>query len=155
MNYNMERETVIYALIDSSQNVGYVGSTTVNTKTRYWEHRSRARSGHKAPVYDWIRSVGIDTFSYIELERFDGDVDVQVAEAAWIKKLIDEGHPLTNQVARDGIPRSNGERMKQILSEQRKGKPTWIKGKKGLDAGWTEERRKLQAVRLRESLKTQ
>jgi hypothetical protein len=152
MNRNMLREIVIYALVDTDQRVGYVGSTTVNTKTRYWEHRSRARKGHTAPVYEWIRSVGVDTFSYVELEKLDDSGRVALAEAGWIKKLIDEGHPLTNQVARDGVPHSNGERMKQLLSRERKGKPTWIKGKTGVDAGWTEERRKAQAERFRKNL---
>jgi predicted GIY-YIG superfamily endonuclease len=150
MNNNMERETVIYALVDSDGKIGYVGSTQVNAKTRYWEHRSRARNGHTAPVYEWVRQVGVDSFTYEELEKLQNAEDVALIEAGWIKKLIDEGHPLQNQIARDGVPGSNGERMKQILSESRKGKPTWIKGKRGEEAGWTEERRKQQAERFAE-----
>jgi predicted GIY-YIG superfamily endonuclease len=153
MNYNMERETVIYALVDSQGRIGYVGSTQVNAKTRYWEHRSRARSGHTAPVYEWIREVGVDSFTYVELEKLEAGSDVSILEAQWIKKLIDEGHPLQNQIARDGVPNSNGERMKEILSASRKGKPTWIKGKRGEEAGWTEERRKQQALRFAEALR--
>jgi len=150
MNYNMERETVIYALVDSDGRIGYVGSTQVNTKTRYWEHRSRARNGHGAPVYDWVREVGIDSFTYVELEKLDAGADVAKVEARWIKKLIDQGHTLQNQIARDGVPHSNGQRMKDILSNSRKGKPTWIKGKRGEEAGWTEERRQQQAQRFAE-----
>ena len=150
MNYNMERETVIYALVDSEGLIGYVGCTQVNAKTRYWEHRSRARNGHSAPVYEWIRLAGIDSFTYVELEKLDAGSDVSGIEARWIKKLIDEGHPLQNQIARDGVPGSNGERMKNILSSKRKGKPTWIKGKRGEEAGWTEERRKQQSLRFAE-----
>jgi len=148
MNYNMERETVIYALVDSDGRIGYVGSTQVNAKTRYWEHRSRARQGHTAPVYDWVREVGIDSFTYVELQKLESSQDVALAEARWIKELIDSGHPLQNQIARDGVPNSNGERMKRILSESRKGKETWIKGKRGEEAGWTEERRRAQAERF-------
>ena len=148
MNNNMQRETVIYALVDSDGRIGYAGSTKVNAKTRYWEHRSRARKGHTAPVYNWIREVGIDSFSYVELEKLSSGQDVATIEARWIKKLIDQGHPLQNQIARDGVPHSNAERMKQILSESRKGKPTWIKGKRGEDAGWTEERRTNQSLRF-------
>ncbi len=155
MNRNMIRETVIYALVDSENRIGYVGSTTVNTKTRYWEHRSRARRGHGAPVYEWIRAVGVDSFTYIELEKLDDLNDVAGVEARWIKKLIDEGHPITNQVARNGVPHSNGDRMKQMLSESRRGKPTWIKGKRGVEAGWTEERKKAQAARFLKNLNKQ
>jgi len=45
--------------------------------------------------------------------------------------------------------------MKKLVSEKRKGKPTWIKGKKGLEAGWTEERKRRQAMTLRETLMAQ
>jgi len=144
----MKRETVIYGLVDSEGKIGYLGSTTVNAKTRYWEHRSRARKMHTAPVYDWIRKVGVDCFSVVELERLEADAQVTLTEARWIKRLIDEGHPLQNQIARDGVPHSNGQRMKDIVSQKHRGKPTWIKGKTGEAAGWTEERRRQVAVRF-------
>ena len=148
----MKRETVIYALKDSNGNIGYIGSTKVNAKTRYWEHRSRARNMHSAPVYEWIRQVGVDSFAYFVIEELDSAADISQVEANWIKKLIQEGHPLQNQISRDGVPSSNGQRMKDILSSKRKGKPTWIKGLKGEAAGWTEERRKMQSRRLNENL---
>jgi hypothetical protein len=155
MNYNMERQRVIYALVNKDGQIGYIGSTRVNAKTRWWEHRARARSGHTAPVYDWMRENGIDSISYEVLQQVDEAEEIRVIEAAYIKRLIDEGHPLTNQIGRDGVPNSNNDRMKKMLSDQRKGKPTWIKGKRGVEAGWTEERKRLQAKRLRESLNSQ
>lgn len=151
----MERTKVIYALVDPEGNIGYVGSTSVNAKTRYWEHRSRAREMHAAPVYDWIRKVGIDTFSFIELENLGINQDLALVEANWIKKLIEAGHPLQNQIARDGVPYSNGQRMKDMLSENRRGKPTWIKGKRGVAAGWTDERKALVTIRFAEKRESQ
>ena len=138
----MKRETVIYALVDSQQNIGYVGSTTVNAKTRYWEHRSRAKLMHTAPVYAWIRKVGIDSFGFIEIQKVKPNEDAQVVEAQLIKDLIESGHPLQNQRAQDGVPNSNGQRMRNMVSQKAKGRTTWIKGKKGEAAGWTEERRR-------------
>jgi hypothetical protein len=155
MNYNMERQKVIYALVTKDGRIGYIGSTRVNAKTRWWEHRARARSGHNAPVYDWMREEGIDKIDYLIIQELNDEDDISVIEAAHIKRLIDDGHPLANQIGRDGKPNSNNDRMKKMLSEQRKGKPTWIKGKRGVEAGWTEERKKRQAVRLRESLQKQ
>ena len=155
MNYNMERQRVIYALVTKTGSIGYIGSTRVNAKTRWWEHRSRARSGHTAPVYDWMRKEGVENIDYVILQELEEHENISVIEAAHIKRLLDEGHPLANQIGRDGKPNSNNDRMKKMLSDQRKGKPTWIKGKRGVEAGWTEERRKLQALRFRESLNKQ
>lgn len=149
MNPNMERERVIYALHDGSQKYGYIGTTGVNTKTRWWEHRSRARNGHPAPVYDWIRSIGIDNLQIETLAEVPEGSDPHLIEVKFIKQFLDDGHPIQNQIGRDGVPHSNGDRMKQALSRQRKGKPTWIKGKRGIEAGWTEERRKAQSERFK------
>ena len=151
MNPNMQREPVIYGLYDADGNCGYIGSTKVNPKTRWWEHRSRARKNHSAPVYQWMRSVGIDSVQIKSLCDIPSDIDAAELETKYIKEMLDAGHPIQNQIGRDGKPHSNADRMKQILSEKKRGKPTWIKGKRGADAGWTEERRRRQAetVRLR------
>lgn len=147
----MKRERVIYALHDGNKNYGYIGTTGVNTKTRWWEHRSRARSGHSAPVYNWIRQIGVENLQIETICHVQDEADAAALEAEYIKQFIDEGHPIHNQIGRDGIANSNAERMKQMLSEQRRGKPTWIKGKKGIEAGWTEERRLAQQERFRKA----
>lgn len=149
----MQRELSIYILKDKVGNVGYVGSTSVNAKTRYWEHRSRARRNHPAPVYDWIRQVGLDDFTYEVIEIVTEPGGLEQKEAEYIKHYVDNNHPVCNQIARDGRPRSNGERMKKLLSEQKRGKPTWIKGKRGEEAGWTEERRRIASIQMRERQK--
>ena len=148
MNNNMQRERVVYALHDGFHNYGYVGTTTVNMKTRWWEHRSRARSGHAAPVYDWIRKIGIDNLQIEKLQDVPAGVDPHLIEVKHIKQLLDDGHPIQNQIGRDGVPHSNADRMKKILSEKKAGKETWIKGKRGLEAGWTDQRKKQQAERF-------
>ena len=149
MNGNMTRECVIYALEDKAGNIGYIGSTKVNAKTRWWEHRSRARAGHAAPVYDWIRSIGIDNLQYRVLKSVQEIAEVEKVEASLIKSFIESGHPIQNQMGRDGVPKSHTERTKKIVSEKKKGKPTWIKGKRGEEAGWTEERRARQSQTMK------
>lgn len=145
----MQRESIIYALVDSAGNYGYIGSTTVNAKTRWWEHRSRARSGHDAPVYSWMRERGVDSIQIEILCNIPAGADRAQLEAEYISDFIRNGHPIQNQIGRDGRPNSNGERMKQILSEKRRGKPTWIKGKRGVEAGWTDERRRATSERMK------
>lgn len=151
MNKNMQRESVIYALHDGQGNFGYIGSTRVNPKTRWWEHRSRARSGHSAPVYVWMRQVGIEKIDIEVLENIPEGIDPHVLEVVHIKQMLELGHPIQNQIGRDGVPHSNNERMKKLLSEKRRGKPTWIKGKSGLEAGWTDERRQSQRERFQKT----
>lgn len=149
MNPNMKRERVVYALHDGRGNYGYIGTTGVNTKTRWWEHRSRARGGHPAPVYDWIRSIGVDNVQIETLCNVPDEIEPHLIEVEFITKFLNDGHPIQNQIGRDGVPHSNGERMKQSLSNQRRGKPTWIKGKRGIEAGWTDERKRAQAERFK------
>jgi hypothetical protein len=142
MNYNQERQPCVYGLRAGSF-YGYVGSTRVNSKTRLWEHRARARKGHTAPVYDWMREVGIDNVEIVELD------DDPTTETKWIDNLLSEGHPLRNQLGLDGNPHSWSKDMKRKVGDANRGKPTWIKGKRGEEAGWTQERRRAQSERFR------
>jgi len=150
MNPNMQREPVVYGLFDPDGNCGYVGTTRVNTTQRWWEHRYRAKKDHPAPVYQWIRSVGLESVKIRKLEDVPEGADAHLLEIKYIKEMLDQGHPVQNQIGRDGKPHSNGDRMKQILSEKKRGKPTWIKGKTGPEAGWTEERKKAQSERMKQ-----
>lgn len=148
MNRNMERERVVYGLHAGDGMFGYIGSTEVNAKTRWWEHRSRARAGHNAPVYEWMRESGVDQIDFEIIERVTTDEDVLNAEARVIAQYLMDGHPLANQKALDGVPDSMSEASKRRIGDPKKGKATWIKGKTGLDAGWTPERRAAQSARI-------
>ncbi len=141
VNMNHHRDPSVYALSEPAGGFFYVGKTSINPTNRWWEHRSRARTGHPSPVYVRMREVGIESVEVIVLEKLGDTQDPIEREAFWIKKLLADGYPLANELGRDGVPNSMSERMKNHLSETRKGKPTWIKGKTGVEAGWTEERR--------------
>ena len=142
MNKNMTRLPVVYGL-RAGDFFGYVGMTRVNAKTRLWEHRSRARQGHSAPVYDWIRSVGIEN---LEIEILDSSIE---NESTWILKLINEGHPIANQQARDGVERSMSAESKERIGAPKRGRDTWIKGLHGEAAGWTAERKMAQSIAMK------
>lgn len=142
MNKNMTRQPVVYGLRVGGS-FGYVGMTMVNMRTRLWEHRSRARAGHSAPIYDWIRLVGVDAVEVVEL---DNDPN---REVFWITKLLNEGHPIQNQVSRDGVSNSMSAASRKKIGAPKRGKPTWIKGKTGESAGWTQARREAQSARMK------
>ena len=152
MNKRSIRKPVIYGL---AHNGGffYVGKTGANLAERFWQHTHRARSGHRSPVYVYMREVGISNVEPIELEEvLDWNTSDEM-EIRWIKKLASEGHALTNQISTDGIPGSWSDAMKQKMSIIQRGKDTWIKGKTGADAGWSDERREAQSARRKGAYK--
>jgi hypothetical protein len=90
-----------------------------------------------------MRTVGVDN---VVIEELDSDVG---NETFWISHLISQGHPIVNQIGRDGVRNSMSQESRQKISSARKGKATWIKGLRGEQAGWTEERRRAQGDRIR------
>lgn len=140
---------MIYALHAGDGVYRYVGSTSKNSKNRLYEHIYRARSGHPSPVYMWMREVGTDHVQVVDLVKVEDDSLREVLEAATIAHMIKAGHPLTNRMSRDGTPGSMAEESKRLIGEKAHGRPTWIKGKTGEDAGWTDARRRAQSDRIR------
>lgn len=146
---NKLKRPAIYALHAGDFRMAYVGTTSKNSKNRLWEHIYRARKGHPSPVYEWMREVGIENVEVIDLEAVTDDTDSLVREAHWIARLIEEGHPVVNRIARDGVPRSQAEVTKGLIRDKNRGNVPWIAGRTGEAAGWTEERRRAQADRIR------
>lgn len=141
VNVNHRREPAVYALHTGDHRYFYVGATRKNSQNRLYQHVSRALEGHSAPVYVWMRTVGVRNVQAFDLESITDTTACEKIEAVWIQRLIREGHPLTNRIARDGVPHSVSRESVAISSATRRGKPTWIKGKRGEDAGWTDARR--------------
>jgi hypothetical protein len=155
VNMNHYEDPAIYGLTDPDGGVFYIGRTSVNTQNRWWEHRSRARSGHTAPVYVRIREIGVERFGWTVIERF-ADIPEGITprerEAWWIAEYLRRGHSLVNSDGRDGRPDSWDERRREAGIPERRGKSTWVKGKTGEDAGWTAKRKENQAraVKMRQ-----
>lgn len=149
VNMNKLRDPSIYALFVREGEYHYIGSTSINAQNRLWEHIHRARSGHDAPVYAWMREVGIENVRFCVLVSESDTEAREKIEAQMICQFIEQGHPLKNRISRDGVVRSMSDESKAIISKKQTGKKTWIYGKRGLDAGWTDERRKAQSERMK------
>ncbi|HBD4848196.1 TPA: GIY-YIG nuclease family protein [Shigella flexneri] len=105
---------VIYALHSGDLQHRYVGTSKNHTR-RLYEHRSRARHGHSAPVYQWMRDVGIHNIHMVILEPSPTREEANRIEAKWIAQLLQLGYNLLNEDARDGIPHSKSPRGMQNL----------------------------------------
>ena len=150
VNMNKFRDPAVYALHAGDHRYFYVGVTAMNSTNRLWAHKARARSGHPAPVYAEMRDLGIENIRVFDLELIKHPERPDQIEASWILRLIQEGHPIANERARDGIPNSMSDAAKARVGKGNAGRPTWIKGKRGEDAGWTDERREQLAQRFAE-----
>jgi len=149
VNVNTFRDPAIYALHAGDGVYRYVGATSKNSKNRLYEHIYRARSGHMGPVYVWMREVGLENVQVVDLAKVaDDDLRLRL-EATTIAHLIQAGYPLVNRISRDGVPNSMADESRKLISAAHSGRPTWIKGKSGIEAGWTERRREAQRERMR------
>jgi hypothetical protein len=146
MNKNSIREPAVYGLFHNGR-LFYVGQTSTNTQERMWQHSYRARSGHSAPVYEHIRSIGIDNVTIEIIQAVGSSDNAKKIEAEIIKTSIESGLNLKNQIARDGNVDSMSMSAKDKISSKNSGKKTWIAGLRGEEAGWTDDRRKKQAER--------
>lgn len=146
---NKHRDPCIYALTTDAGDHFYVGRTKINAQNRLWEHNYRANSGHTAPVYARMREIGVGNVRVEILHSLAEGDDDKAIEAAWIKNLLDIGYQLVNAYGRDGTPDSWSVEQKERGVPSRRGVPTWIKGKTGDAAGWTEERKRAQSERIK------
>lgn len=148
-NMNHFKDPAVYGLTDPDGRVFYVGITTVNALNRWWQHRYRARINHPAPVYVRWNEIGLDQVGFVVLQNLTPDDDPLAVEAEVIAGLLAEGHVLVNQKSRDGVAESMSAESKEKVGRSNKGKDTWIKGKTGHEAGWTEERKQAQRDRIK------
>jgi len=149
VNMNKLKDPAVYALLAGDGQIRYVGSTSQNATTRLWEHISRARAGHPSPVYQWMRSVPLESISVVVVAREHDPSTREALEASVIKQFLDEGHPLVNRLSRDGRLNSMAPESRALIGAKAKGRDTWTKGKRGEAAGWTPERRARQSERMR------
>lgn len=97
-NVNTRRTPAVYALHSGDYIFHYVGSTSVNSDNRLYEHISRARAGHRAPVYQWMREVGPENVRVVDIVR-ERDKEMREAlEVSAIAQFLAEGFPLTNRI---------------------------------------------------------
>jgi hypothetical protein len=89
---------LVYGIRDvGSGDVRYVGQTTAALRRRLQQHLRVARSGHKTPLYDWLRARDADAVEIVELETVYRDrEELGIAEMAWISYLRERGAQLLN-----------------------------------------------------------
>lgn len=118
VNVNHRRDPAVYALHSGDHLYAYVGATSKNSQNRLYEHIYRARVGHTAPVYQWMREVGLENVQVVDIAK-ETDAETRDAlEVILIAQLIAEGHPLRNQIARDGHPGSMSEYSRDLISKR-------------------------------------
>lgn len=80
----------VYGLIDQYGNVGYVGQTRHDLKTRLKWHFKAAKK-NQTPCHKWINSsAGVDIF------MIDSNATWDVSEILWIERYRQKGHKLAN-----------------------------------------------------------
>lgn len=147
VNVNKRRDPAIYALHSGDHKYFYVGFTMRNSDNRLYQHNYRARIGHPSPVYQRMREIGEGKVYVTNLQLLSGTDDAKAIEASWIRQLLKGGHPIVNELGRDGIPDSMSAAARKRVGDANRGRETWIKGKTGEEAGWTDERRAAAAER--------
>lgn len=98
VNWNHHKEEAVYALHAGDHVYCYAGSTSLNIVTRMYQHRHRARKGHNAPVYRWMREVGIENVQ-CHVIAYEQDADIRHGlEVSTIAQLKSMGYPLRNRI---------------------------------------------------------
>lgn len=95
-------DLAIYCLTDKRfpGKVKYIGLTRLGAKRRFLDHLRTARNGKGAPVYVWMRSIGLENVQMHTLEFVESVSLLPDREIYWIAKYKSLGHALTN--ANDG-----------------------------------------------------
>lgn len=127
----------IYEIVNQVSGRRYIGMTKNSLAARMNQHRSAARRGLKSPLYNAMRSYGLDNFVITELHVFDTKQECMDKEI----QLIAEDSSLYNLASggEGGFVISNLEEWKDKLKVARKGR------KPALGLKHTEENKKFFA----------
>lgn len=145
MDTSIVNPNYIYALIDPQTNqIRYVGKTN-NLKLRFRGHINEAKRGKRDHKNRWVASLlKKDFVPVVRVLEECGD-DWKEKETYWIAKLRSDGCNLTNsKLGGDGIDPCEESRRK--MSDAKKGKTPWNKGKKTSDES---KRKQSEAARRR------
>jgi len=154
VNVNTHRDPAVYALHAGDHQYFYVGSTSVNSQNRLYQHISRARAGHPAAVYQKMREIGIGLVVVEDLAK-EADPETRAGlEVAAIASLLRYGMPLTNKIWAKGagLPTASNEyrtivRQAYRLAHPLERKPRKPRAKK-ISCPWPRKERKPKAPRL-------
>ena len=91
----------IYRLVNSVNEIEYIGSTVRGLSARMAEHRSKARAGERSTyICQAMRDIGIDTFRILFIKDFPctSKAELEAEEFAVMKKCETDGIVLYNSV---------------------------------------------------------
>lgn len=121
----------LYKILNTVSGSVYIGITRTTIYQRYAAHKSSAKRGVKTPLYDAMRSYGIDKFIISVIAEYTTDEDLLFAEKSTIAMLRESGIHVYNIL--DGgesyFPIKDKEDWKRKLSKARQGR-TPAKGMK-------------------------
>lgn len=114
----------LYKIINNISDSIYIGITRSSLGTRWSAHKWCCKRGIKTPLYDSMRSKGIDEFRIEIISTFQTTEELEKAEKDTIKQLREQGTKVYNIL--DGgasyFPIRNKEEWKIKLREKRVGK---------------------------------
>jgi group I intron endonuclease len=127
----------VYEIVNQITGRRYIGMTKNTLVIRMRQHKSAAKRGLKSPLYDAIRSYGVDNFVINLLHTFDTQQECNEGEI----RLISENSNLYNLAlgGEGGFNITNIEEWRDKLKVARKGR------KPALGLKHTEENKKLFA----------
>ena len=131
----------LYYITSTETDTYYIGITK-NPASRWRSHKYNAKKGTKTPLYDAMRSYGIETFSMSVIKEFEYVNDCCLAEVQEIKSAKEQNKKIYNlalggfsgNVITDPVQK---ERWKAKLKEKRVGR------KPALGMKHSEENKKL------------
>lgn len=103
---------VVYMLLNSVNDMVYVGQTTKPLNVRLTEHRGAAKRGNAGLLYVDVRECGWDVFEVVVLERCDTIEQLNAYERLWIKETSACDHGV-------GYNQRDGGHNKRLTEETR------------------------------------
>ena len=131
----LEKNMLIYKLINKVNGDFYIGKTIYNVGKRLIGHRAHATKGSHYYIHNAMRYYGYDNFYMEILEEIDDEILLNEREIYWIKELnpVYNSHKGGQGGSKSGRPDLTGQSRENWLQGfNRKGKEPWNKGKTGL-----------------------
>lgn len=73
------KRCALYRLVNTATLETYIG-ISVDPRSRWKDHRKRARKGHGSKLYELIRRYGAERFSFSVVAWFESEAEARAAE---------------------------------------------------------------------------
>lgn len=120
---------VVYGFHNGDYNYRYIGQTKQKLAYRVSQHKWRASTGHRLPVYDWIRKYGVENIHVCVIATFDEDTihlidEVEIAQIAQTENALNAttGGTSGAVISEEGRAKLRAARLGTTHSEETKRK---------------------------------